>query len=344
MIRDPERRKFLVGLLGIPAAYMMLDADEKPLLRPTRVILNNDHMAFYEGQLEANWKVFHLGGTSHAAPYISRWMHEVSDFARQTCGTPWQRRALTVLCMSYQLKGDILGDKRRYRWADAAYTQALSLAGELKDPELQAAALVRQAVILIGQKRQQEAQEAIKLLQSALDLIKDRGFVTLRGNALQVLADAYARMQRPRECWSTIDLAESVLQQKTQVRERSQRVFNEASLTAHKGLKALLLHDYERALTLLDKGMASYNPALAPRRARFLVKKAEAYYGQCQSRGKREIEACTTTAEEAWDLAQSVGAGRVMAEVGKLYADLMQSRWKNEGCVRRLGGVIASRR
>src|SRR5579875_120895 len=334
VIKDPERRRLLVGLLGIPAAYLALDREAASPITKTRLILNDDRMAFYEEQLETNWEVFHLGGTSRAERWIDIWMSNVADFAREARGTAWEKRALAVLCMSYQLKADILGDQGNYIQANTSCKQAFRIAQELDDPELKAAALVRQGVIRIGQEH---FQEAVGILQGALDIIKGHGYVTLRGNILQVLSDAYARLQRPQECWRAIGLAESVVQQQTQVRERSQRVFNAASLTAHKGLKALLLHDYDRALSLIDKGLATYDPVFIPRRARFLAKRAEALYG-CH-----EIDACVATAEDVYSLARSVGANRVITGVKRLHADLAQSRWCKERCVRRLGVMLGAR-
>jgi hypothetical protein len=152
-----------------------------------------------------------------------------------------------------------------------------------------------------------------------------------------VLSDAYARLQRPQECWYAIGLAESLVQQQGQVRERSQRIFNAATVTAHKGLKALHLHDYDRALSLIDKGLTTYDPAFIPRRARFLAKRAEALYG------KHEIDSCAATAEQVYNLARSVGSSRVMREMKRLHADLTQSRWGQERCVRRLGVLLGAR-
>jgi transcriptional regulator with XRE-family HTH domain len=149
VIKDPERRRLLVGLLGIPAAYLALDREEARPAAKTRLILNDDHMAFYEQQLETNWEVFHLGGTSRAERWIDTWVSNVADFAREARGTTWHKRSLAVLCMSYQLRADILGDQRNYIQANASCTQAFRIAQELDDPELKAAALVRQGVIYI---------------------------------------------------------------------------------------------------------------------------------------------------------------------------------------------------
>jgi tetratricopeptide (TPR) repeat protein len=334
VIRDPERRKFLVGLLGIPAASMNLEPEEVPPVQQTRLVLNGDRMAFYEEQLEARWKLLYMGGPLHALAGLESWLYEIEDFARTASGTQWHQRSLTVLCMSYQLKGGAIRDILNYEEASKACQKALLIATELNDPELKASTLVREGVTSL---RQEKPIEAIAQLKEALVIIKDRGFISLRGNILQSLAQAYAKSRQSRNCWSTIELAESVLQQKTQVQERSQRVFSVASLKAAKGINAFLLGDYERALALFDKGLSACNATMIPKRASMTMYKAEAYFKQ------GNIDIATATAEEAWNLACSVGTRVEITRVKKLYADLMQSRWKNEGYVRRLGGVIASR-
>jgi tetratricopeptide (TPR) repeat protein len=334
VIKDPERRRLLVGLLGIPAAYLALDREAASPITKTRLILNDDRMAFYEEQLEARWRMLYMGGPVHALMGMESWLGEVESFEGAARGTPWHKRSLAVLCMSYQLKGGAARDVLNYAEADKACQKALSIARELDNPELIASTLVREGVTLL---RQQKPGEAAAHLQEALDIIRGRGYVTLRGNILQSLSQAYAKLQRPRECWSTVGLAESVLQQQTQVRERSQRVFNVASLSAAKGINALLLHDYDRAIALIDKGLSTCSPAMIPKRASMMIYKAEAYYG------KKRIDDCTFIAEEAWDLASSIGAHAEMERVKRLHANLAQSRWGKERCVRRLGVMLGAR-
>ena len=259
MIEDMDRRAFLVKLLGIPATLMALENDVFIHNKKTHLLLNDDQMASYEERLETRWEIFHIGGTNRALRGIDRWMDEITTFARSTEGTLWYQRALGVLCMSYQLQGDMLGDKTFYAQADTAYTYAYRMAQEQDDAELMAAAHLRKGIILIGQKK---PINAIPTLQSALDAMKGRSLPTLKGNVLQVLADAYARSQQPDACWRTIDLAEGILQQqqRAEKQERSQRVFTAHSLMAHKGMNALLLGDAERAIALIEKSLLTYDP------------------------------------------------------------------------------------
>lgn len=150
--------------------------------------------------------------------------------------------------------------------------------------------------------RQEKPLEAITLLPGALESINGCHLPGLRGNILNVLSEAYAKSQQPQACWRSIGLAERVLEYGEPVRERSHRLFDAAEVQAHKGIDALLLHDYQRAIALIDKSLATYNPALTPGRARLIARKAEAYYGL------GEIDTCAAYAEETLMLARYFAA------------------------------------
>ena len=52
-----------------------------------------------------------------------------------------------------------------------------------------------------------------------------------------------------------------------------QREFSIASVTAQKGVDAAFLHDYQRAVHLIDKGLMQVKPTFIPTRARLTVQK-----------------------------------------------------------------------
>ena len=219
-----------------------------------------------------------------------------------------------------------------YIQAQIAYKKAFDVAQELEDYELMGAALTRQGFTFM---RQEKPLEAIPLLPGALESINGRHLSGLRGNILNVLSEAYAKSQQPQACWRSIGLAERVLEYGEPVRERSHRLFDAAAVQAHKGIDALLLHDYQRAIALIDKSLATYNPTLTPGRARLIARKAEAYYGL------GEIDTCAAYAEETLLLARSVGASNTITRVQSLYTTLTQSRWRKEQSVARLGALLS---
>lgn len=335
MIKDINRRKFLVALLGIPASLMALDEEVQrgQIVERAEVAFNDDPMSFLEDQMQTRWEIHLIGGPIRAAHGVYRWLTEVDTFAASTKGTAWNSRALSLLCMSYQLEGSVSGDMMHYQKAHLAYQHAYRIAQELEDLEMMAAVRVRQAIVYM---RQEKIADTLVYLNNAFDIIQGHGYQLLKGNILQVRSEAYAKAQQKQECWRSIGLAENMLQYKSQLQEHSYRLFTLASVTAHKGTDALLLHDYERAISLFDKSLTTYNPTLTPGRARLLARKAEAFYGL------GEIDTCVAIAEEALSLTHAVGANNTLTRIKDLHISLQQSLWKKERSVARLGAAIVS--
>ena len=336
MIKDIDRRRFLVALLGIPASLMGLveEIQSTQTMKNAELLFNEDPMSFLEDQMQTRWDMQLIGGPLRATHGLQRWITEIATFTASTQGTAWNSRALSLLCMSYQLQGSVVGDLMHYKQAHIAYQQAFRVAQELEDSELLAAVRVRQAIVFM---RQEKIPESISYLNNAFEVIQGHGYPLLKGNILQVRSEAYAKAQQQQECWRSIGLAETMLQQKKQVSERSHRLFNAASVTAHKGTDALILHDYERAISLFNKSLTTYNPTLTPGRARLLARKAEAYYGL------GEIDTCVAIAEEALNLAHSVGANNTLTRVKDLHMSLTSSSWKKERSVARLGALLVEK-
>ncbi len=221
----------------------------------------------------------------------------------------------------------------QYQRALAMYHQSFNLASELQDVEMMSAIRVREAIVSM---RQEQPLQAITTLSEALKLVRGQGFHQLRGNALVILSEAYAKAGQANACWQTIDMAEQVLQQKGQTRERSFRTISPAFVAAHKGVDALIIHDYDRALALIEKSLKIYNPTLTPEHARLLARKAEAYYG------KKEIVEAASTASEALAMSYAVGASNTISRVKDLYTLMEQSQWRRESAVVHLGMALAT--
>jgi tetratricopeptide (TPR) repeat protein len=258
---------------------------------------------------------------------------EVANFASKVQGKAWHVRAYTQLCLTYQLQASVTGDQFQHVRALHIYQQAFAIACELGNVELQAAVRVREGVVLM---RQDNPLEAITYLSHALKLVERTAFHRLRGNILSLLSEAYAKAQQAQECWRAIGLAARVLEQKEQTHERSYRLFSPAVMTAHHGIDALLLKDYERADKLIEKSLRIYNPTQAPGRARLLARNAEA----CLGMGK--IDLCIDHAEQALNLSRSVGASNTIVRITELQQQLERSRWKREPGVARLRALLVT--
>jgi len=333
MIEDIDRRGFLVKLLGIPAALMALENDLTLSGNKVNLVFNDDPMSFLEDIVATRWKTHLMGGPLNAAHGLERIVNEVAHFAQQVRGKAWHQRAMTQLCLVYQLNGSVASDLMHYEKAFDIYKTAYAVANELQDAELMAAIRARQGILFM---REEQPLQAITYLEHGLRLVEGNGYPQLKGNIFMLLSEAHAKAGQAQACWQMIGLAESTIEQQPSHHERSYRTCNPSAILAHKGVDALLLHDYDRALRLIDKSLKNYNPTQTPAHARFLARKSEAYYGL------HMIDECVTTAETAFTLAKSVGASNTFARVNDLRTSLARSSWKNEPGVRRLGALLAT--
>jgi transcriptional regulator with XRE-family HTH domain len=331
IIKDISRRRLLVGLLGIPVALMGLE-NEQFHAEQSHLLFNYDRMAFFEDAMAARWELYYTGGTLRATHGLDMWITEITQFAKSSQGTAWHERSLALLTMSYQLKSCILRDMMDYSNAYIAARKAYRIAQELENAELMASALARTGITLI---QKEDPSEAIRYLNGALKMIHYQGLPMLKGYILQALSEAYAKVQEEQACWQSIGQLERILDNQEQTPEHSNTRLNIASFTAQKGIDALLLHDYRRALALIEKSLLKYDPTLIRGRARLLAQKAEAHYGLGQ------VDTSVMIAEEALTLAHSVGASKTLARVRNLHTTLVQSPWRKERSVARLGALLS---
>lgn len=63
MIRNINRQRLLVGLLGIPVALMGLELESRDAEQP--ILINDDQMAFFENEMATRWEVMLIGGPLH---------------------------------------------------------------------------------------------------------------------------------------------------------------------------------------------------------------------------------------------------------------------------------------
>jgi len=333
MIKNIERRQLLVGLLSIPVALMGLEVEQQ-LSQKTSVVANHDRMSFFEEEIATRWDVYHTGGTLRASRGLAMWLGEMTNFARSAQGSVWHERALSLLSMSYQLQSSVSRDMMQYDLAHTAFKKAYRIAKELNDSEMMAASLAREGVTLI---QQDQAAEAIRFLTAAYEITKGGKTPFLRGFILQALSEAYAKTGQHQECWQCITLAERILERPEHAQERNLTRFNIASITAQKGVDAVILKDYDRAIVLIDKSLVHYDPTRIRGRARLIAQKAEAYHGLGM------LDASMMTAEEALILAHSVGSDRTVARIRQLHATLATSSGK-EPSVARLGTLLTQQR
>jgi len=331
IIKNLDRREFLVGMLDIPLALMGLE-NEQQLVEKVQRVLHHDRIAFFEQEMEARRTLYHTGGTICAAHGLDTWIMELAEFIELSQGTGWFRRGLVLLTLSYQLQICVSRDLLDFAQAQEAGHKAHRIAQELNDPELLAATMAHQGIALL---QHEQPIEAIRYLNGGLEAIRYAGLPGIRSYILQALSEAYAKAQHSRECCQSIHLAERALEQREPTQDESKTQLFASSITAQKGVNAVLLHDYERADALIDKALTQYNPTFIRGRARLLAQKSEAYFGL------NMVADSAIIAEEALRLARSVGSRKTAARIQALHGMFQESRWRKERSVVRLGALLA---
>jgi tetratricopeptide (TPR) repeat protein len=236
--------------------------------------------------------------------------------------------------MGYQLQSCVLRDMMNCAQATVAYQKAFHVAQELDDVELMASALARQGVTLIQQER---PKEAIIYLSGALDIINAHHAPLLKGHIFQALSEAYAKNQQSQESWYHIGQAETYLGKQEHTQERSLiRGVTQASLSAQKGVNAVLLQEYGQAIRLIDESLTTYDPALIRGRGRLLAQKAEACYGL------GILDDCISHALTAVTLARSAGSRKTEDRIKTLHTKLAQSPWRKEQSVSQLEKALST--
>ncbi len=327
---DTFRRELLKQALGLLGTAFILPLQGQPVIEQSRLI-SDGLVTLFETSMSTYWELYHTGGAIRIVSGLDSWVKEIASLVCNAQGTPWHKRTLTLLTMSHQLQSCVLRDMMRYPQAHAAYQKAFHVAQELDDPEFIASALAREGVTLI---QEEKPKQALIYLDGALNTIEGSTLPRLRGHILQALSEANAKVQRSQECWYNIGEAENIPEQ--QAEERSLTRFTKASLTAQKGIDALLLGDYQQAITLIDQSFATYDPALVRGRARAIAQKAEAYYGL------GAIDDCITYAKEALVLARSAGSSKTLHRIQKLHTVLVQSPQRKEQSITELTEMLTT--
>lgn len=322
----------LLAIIGLPLALSYNQYSSNDVEHGTSII-NDDLIAVFENTMMANWELYYTGGAIRVAQRLEKCCQEIAKLAKLAQGTIWHHRLLVLLTTTYQLQSCVSRDMMNYAQANMAYQRAFHIAQELEDPELIASSLARQGVTLIQQER---PKEAIIYLSGALDIIGTKSLPFLKGHTIQALAEAYAKAQLVEESWSTIGQAELYLVGKEQSDEKSLiRGVTTASIAAQKGVNAVLLHDYHKAISLIDESLTTYDPALIRGRARLIAQKAEAYYGL------GIIDACTSNALAALSLARSAGSSKTEDRIRTLHIKLTQSTRGKEPSVIQLKEALS---
>jgi DNA-binding SARP family transcriptional activator len=328
------RRAIVAALGGVPFTDWMLSSNLLSDASQPRTLLQEDLLTFFERTVTNLWNLYYSDGAGQVIHEIAPLMRAITGLLAFAQGSAQHKRILTLLTLGYQLQCCVLRDQMDYAQAHIAYQRAFDAAKELEDVALMASALAREGVTFI---QQEQPEQALLYLNTALPIIDGHPLPLLKGYILQALSEAHAKLHQDQACWQNLAAAEkSVLVDQERLPEKNVGLIrcNTVSIMAQKGVDAVLLQDYAQAVHLISSSLVTYDPRLVRGRARLVAQQAEAYYGL------GVLDACIQSALEALTLAQSVGSNKTRSRIEKLHADLCQSRWRKEESVAHLGAML----
>ncbi|HZO70860.1 MAG TPA: helix-turn-helix transcriptional regulator [Ktedonobacteraceae bacterium] len=302
---------------------------KRPQREVNQRIVSNDFLSALKNDLMDRWNLYHTAGAKYAYLGLSAKLQELERLTQIVESTRWSTQVLTLLAMGYQLQSCVLRDMMDYKQSHIAYQKAFDIARALEDQELMVSALAREGVTLI---QQEKPREAVIYLTGALNILDGYNSSVLRGYIFQGLSEAYAKVDKTDESWKSIEQAEGHRTNQVHVQEHTLiRGVTTASIAAQKGVNAVLLCEHQRAVSLIDESLKTYDTSLTRGYARLLVQKAEAFLGL------GTIDACVHYAQEALLLAKGAGSSKTISRVQSLYNQLQQSHWRKEPSVIRFG-------
>jgi len=295
-------------------------------------LFSGDYLSVFEQELASRWAVYHKGHSASAHQGLQLWLGATELYAKEQTSSRQRNNALVLASMGHQLQGSIYRDWMSYEQAHNSYRQSFLLSDELGDLEVKASSLARRGVTFI---QQQKSIEAIEYLESALSLLGELHASHLRGYILQALSEAHAMARHDHASDEHINLAEKVLQENSNIEERSHCQLNTTSVTAQRGVNAVLLGQYQKAIRLIEAGLAVYSPNLLRGRARLIAQQAEAYFrlGLIDHAAKSAIEALT--------IASSIKSQKTIMRVRFVYGLLAQSPYRGEKNVVQLQTMLS---
>jgi tetratricopeptide (TPR) repeat protein len=322
-----ESRYKIARVIGCSVTDVV--SKKQPQRGVSQKIVADDFLSELKDDLMDRWNLYHTAGARYTYLGLDAKLQELDRLAQTVEGTRWSTQVLTLLAMGYQLQSCVLRDLMDYRQSHIAYQKAFDVARALESQELMVSALAREGVTLI---QQEKPQEAVIYLTGALNILDGYDSSVLRGYILQGLSEAYAKANKTDESWRSIEQAEGYQTGQVCVQECSLiRGVTIASIAAQKGVNAVLLREHQRAVTLIDESLKTYDTSLTRGYARLLAQKAEAFLGL------GTIDMCVHHAQEALSLAKGAGSSKTISRVQSLHNQLQQSHWRKELSVIRLG-------
>ncbi|MBV9614368.1 MAG: helix-turn-helix transcriptional regulator, partial [Ktedonobacteraceae bacterium] len=318
-----SRRRAITTLIGTPVSVLGLaQGGYTKLLHPEEIV------SLCDVSIPLSWQLYFEGGLDEVNQTLPGYLSQLTKLVQEpSC---YQKRAATLASQGYQLASLLTSQYQNFGTATSYATQALTFANHVEDPHLQAAALIRLALVYFYLKR---PQQRLRAYERALHHSHNASPL-LQGRAHIGLSEAHSSLGHEQEARHHLELAHKVFPRRCEEDTAFPYThFNISSLLCHEGIMHLNLgypHSAWESFTRMDQELPR---TLVPNRLELTVRQAMTSY----KLGDRD-QSCDYL-EIAVRSALMTGNQLRYDEAYGIYERLLQ-KWGQEHRVKELGSLF----
>ncbi len=321
--KELSRRRVITTLIGTPVTILGLaQGGYSKLLHPAEMV------SLCEMSIPLSWRLYFEGGLDEVNQTLPGYLTQLTKLAQEP--SLYQKRAATLASQGYQLASLLASQYQNFGTAATYATQALTFADQVADAHLQAASLIRQALVYFYLKR---PQQRLRAYERALHY-SQKASALLRGRAHIGLSETHSCMGHEQEASQHLKLAEKAFPERCEEDVAFPYThFNGNSLLGLEGLMHLNLGHPRQAwenFVQMDKELPT---APVPNRLELTIRQATASY-QLDDRD----QSCDYV-ETAARFALMTGNQLRYDEAYTLYERLLQ-KWRKEDRVKKLSSLF----
>ena len=174
--KELSRRRAITTLIGTPITILGLGQEgHTKLLHPEEIV------SLCEMSIPLLWRLYFEGGLNEVNQILPGYLTQLTKLAQEPSRA--QKRAGSLASQGYQLASLLASQYQNFGNAITYATQAFTFADQVEDPHLQAAALIRQALVYFYLKRPQQRlyayERALQYSLNASPLLQGRAHIGL---------------------------------------------------------------------------------------------------------------------------------------------------------------------
>jgi tetratricopeptide (TPR) repeat protein len=250
-------------------------------------------------------------------------------------GSQYQR-VCRILAQNYQLAGSLARDAFNYSKARDYFQKVEQLGDDIQLPDLVATAVARRGLALLRRGKGEDLREGLELYRNAAKIAKWAEPYT-RAYVLSGFAEALARNGYRSACYRVLDQAEQFLDKASSVPLEEDFAFVRLTLQSledSRGECYVLLGEAEKGLGYLLTAQEKVDQKLSRNYCRLIMQQSEAYLVAGHP------DSCVQQALKGLEIARAIESTSSMYWVEEIHTKLLQSAWKQETVVSKLGAAL----